>query len=89
MISLRDTEARSQKGARVRIQQAADFFEQPHQVGGLAVAQILRQDEKIAPLLYRTFGHMEEACFFRLAPLGKTFGDIRRDGDGSPTPLQA
>src|SRR6516164_9754893 len=80
--------ARSQKGARVRVQQTTDFFKQVHQVLGLAVVEILRQDEKIAALLYRSFGHIEEPRFFRLAPLGETFGDIGGDRDSSPTHLQ-
>src|SRR3990172_6626058 len=80
---------RSQNSLRIPMKQTAGLFEGIHQVFGLAVSQILRQNQVIPAFLNRSLGHIHESDLVRSSSPTEPFRNISCDGDRRPSHLAA
>src|ERR1035441_5832280 len=78
---------RSQNGAGIRVQHAADFFQNGRQAGGLAIAKILGENQVVAAFFDGAFSHIYEAGLVWFPATSESLSDVRRDRDCRPAKL--
>src|ERR1022692_476919 len=88
MWESRKSGVRSQNGGGVRTEESADFLQHCRELFGVAVAEVLGEDQKVTAFLDGPLGYIHEPSLVSFAATTESFGDIGGNGYRCTTPLQ-
>src|SRR5258708_35689186 len=81
------SEVRRQNSSGVGAQHLADFLDQCRELSGVAIAEVVCQDQIVAAFFERTFRHVHESSLVSLAAPPESFRNIGWYGDCRPPHL--